>query len=372
MSGGFSPAAKFNRKTGQVQSETCLCYINGRECIETRELWEEVFCEDTEQFTDYYYSVKAPENEGFVLKGEEGLRAMLFLTPEKMRVFEETVPSAYIVGVATRKEWRHRGYMARLLRESFQLMYERKVPFIFLMPASPAIYEPFTFRFIYDRPIWEADSLKMEKMQLLDASYEGQIAAFSEKLLQKTAPVHICRDIAYDRVLWKEIAAQNGQVLGYFENNSLEGICLYTCEEGEADIQEVLAMPQKETEFVARSAKTRPCIMARMVYLPAFLGLLRTRHAGERFSFVLQVEDAQIEENNGSFYCCVSDRECIVSADAVPEERISFFWKGTAAELTERVFGYKAGNAAFENGRQQEELWEKLRLLNPVWINEIV
>lgn len=348
-----------------------LSYISGQECLQTRELWEEVFCEDTELFTDYYFGVKAPENEGFVLKGEEGLRAMLFLTPEKVQVFEEKVSSAYIVGVATRKEWRHRGYMAQLLQQSFQLMYEREVPFVFLMPVSAAIYEPFAFRYIYDRPIWEAESLQRDKLEILDAAYEGQIAAFSEKVLQKTAPVHICRDAAYDRVLFKEIEAQNGQVLGYFENGGLEGICLYTCEEGEADIQEVLAMPHSEEKFVTRSKEKKPCIMARIVHLPAFLGLLRTKNAEEGFSFVLQVEDDRIEKNCGSFFCCVSDRGCVVSDFDGQNDDVSYFWNGTVAELTERVFGYKRAQAV-GNNRQQEKLWERLRLLNPVRINEIV
>ena len=37
----------------------------------TRKLWEEVFSEDTAEFLDYYYFVKARENQIYVVEEEE-------------------------------------------------------------------------------------------------------------------------------------------------------------------------------------------------------------------------------------------------------------------------------------------------------------
>ena len=366
MSGAVQGRQEVNRPNRQDDSKACLRYISQEQCLETRGVWEEVFSEDSQIFTEYYYRVKAPANEGFVLEGSDGIRAMLFLTPEKMQIHETQVQSAYIVGVATRQQYRHRGYMACLLRESFQMLRQRKVPFVFLMPASAAIYEPFGFRFIYDRPIWDAETLQMEKLQQLGEESIGLMADFSNKWLASENGVYICRDEVYDKVMLEELQAQNGCVLGYVgEDAKLQGLCLYTCEEGEADIQEVLADPEAESCFVQRTPETKPCIMGRILHLPALLELLRSAN-GETICFGLQVEDTQIPENNGLFVCTADKDSCSVSRE-VDQTESSFLWKGTAAELIQQIFAYKA-----EEQKPGEELWKHLRLLTPVWINEIV
>ena len=45
--------------------------------------------------------------------------------------------------------------MRALLTHAMKEMYQEKNPFTFLMPANPAIYEPFDFRYVYERPVWE-------------------------------------------------------------------------------------------------------------------------------------------------------------------------------------------------------------------------
>ena len=113
--------------------------ITGDLCKTARVLWEEVFYEDSEQFTDYYFENKAEKNVGYVI-GKEPYDAMMFRTPYQLQIGQVRLEISYIVGVATRKEYRHRGYMRNLLLHSFREMYQEKNPFTFLMPANPAIY----------------------------------------------------------------------------------------------------------------------------------------------------------------------------------------------------------------------------------------
>ena len=106
----------------------------------TRKLWEEVFPEDTKAFLDYYYYIKARDNQIFVIEEDGEIRSMLHLNPYQVRIENRFFPTAYIVAVATQKPYRSRGYMGRLLHASLREMYERKMPFTFLMPAAEAIY----------------------------------------------------------------------------------------------------------------------------------------------------------------------------------------------------------------------------------------
>ena len=66
----------------------------------TRELWEQVFPEDTKEFLDYYYFVKARDNQIYVIEEEGEIRSMLQLNPYEIRIENRVFPSFYIIAVA--------------------------------------------------------------------------------------------------------------------------------------------------------------------------------------------------------------------------------------------------------------------------------
>lgn len=127
--------------------------LAGEACKTTRQLWEEVFVEDSPKFVDYYYEKKASHNIAYV-SGEEPYEAMLFRTPYTVQILDRVRELSYIVGVATREEFRHKGKMTALLMKAMEEMYSQRQPFTFLMPANPEIYRPFGFHYVYERPQW--------------------------------------------------------------------------------------------------------------------------------------------------------------------------------------------------------------------------
>ncbi|WP_158556844.1 GNAT family N-acetyltransferase [Coprococcus sp. AF21-14LB] len=98
----------------------------------TRKLWEEIFCEDSKKFLDYYYSVKTKENEIFIIEEDGDIRAMLQLNPYEMVMPGGVKKTNYIVGVATEKAYRGRKFMARLLHRALEEMYREHQPLPFL------------------------------------------------------------------------------------------------------------------------------------------------------------------------------------------------------------------------------------------------
>ena len=92
-----------------------------------RKLYEEIFDEDSPAFVDYYFRVKAAENEIFVVENEkQEILATLHLNPYEMMFCGEKVKTNYIVAVATRADCRHQGMMRSLLQASLQEMYRRR------------------------------------------------------------------------------------------------------------------------------------------------------------------------------------------------------------------------------------------------------
>ena len=72
---------------------------------------EEVFSDDTRAFLDYYYFIKTKENEIWVIEEDGEIQSMLQLNPYQLQVAEHPFLCRYIIAVATRAQYRSRGYM---------------------------------------------------------------------------------------------------------------------------------------------------------------------------------------------------------------------------------------------------------------------
>ena len=295
----------------------------GEECKKTRSLWEEVFFEDSVQFTDYYFEHKAKLNTGYVI-GEFPYHAMLFRTPYMLHIGDEIREISYIVGVATRKEFRKKGYMRCLLEHSFQEMYQEKQPFTFLMPANPAIYEPFGFRYIYTRNQWKIKDSQSDfkaaeyvndriasNIERLDGIYTvsqlcrevpqfpifKMLAEYANGILKKSYSIYVHRDAAYYERQLEELKAQNGDIYVFLKQGQIEGFYLYAKEGDEVFIQEVLRSNPGTFDFIEKYGK-KPIVMGRIIHLEEMMKLIKTEDEKE---VVLQVKDPWIKENNGIY-----------------------------------------------------------------------
>ena len=295
----------------------------GEECNKTRSLWEEVFWEDSIQFTDYYFKHKAKLNTGYVI-GEYPYNAMLFRTPYMLQIGEVQKEISYIVGVATRREHRKKGYMRSLLERAFHEMYEEKQPFTFLMPANPAIYEPFDFRYVYQRDQWKFKESQNElraaeitcKKSLdtngvLDGIYMvsqireelpefpvfEMLANYANTILEKRYSIFAHRDVAYYERQLEESKAQNGDIYVLFRQNEIQGFYLYAKEEEDVYIQELLKNNEEDLAYIEKIGK-KPIIMARIVHMEEMLKLVKS---AKEIEVVIQVEDPWIKENEGIY-----------------------------------------------------------------------
>lgn len=315
--------------------------IEGEACKTTRTLWEEVFYEDSVQFTDYYFENKATKNIGYVI-GQAPYDAMMFRTPYTLQIGEVQKEISYIVGVATRKECRHRGYMRELLMHSFREMYQEKNPFTFLMPANPAIYEPFDFKYIYERDVWELkepgrvvpilesltfqekecelraaelvenDSKLYEINTKLDGLYSvsslqrkipefpimENLAEFANQYLKEHYNIYVHRDTAYYEIQLKESEAQNGDIYVLFEQGKIKAFFLYAKEGEEIFIQEVIEEKEGMLDFLQKVEKKKPIIMTRIIHLEEMMKLVCSK---EKKTMVIEIEDELIPENAGIY-----------------------------------------------------------------------
>lgn len=215
--------------------------LRQEEHLRTRKLWEEIFTEDTPEFVDYYYSVKAKENEIYVIEDGDQIVSMLHLNPYQMRIGNQICQTHYIVGVATVPQYRRRGLMAELLNYVLRVMHDRGEPFTFLMPASEAIYKPFGFEFVYTqgRSLVTTKNMNGEFVFTLATKEECQeLAEFANAQLQ-AYDITTWRTAAYYETVLKEKSSEDGGILLARKDGRLVGVFCFTRTEG-LEIQEPL------------------------------------------------------------------------------------------------------------------------------------
>ena len=144
-------------------------YLTDAERIRSRVLYDEVFVEDADAFSELYYQIKAQDNQILVAEDNGAIVSMLHRNPYTFRFRGTSIPAEYIVAVATKVTYRHQGLMRELLTKALRDMYADGRPFTFLMPADEAIYTPFDFRLMGND---DEESLVIRKPEELAEEYD--------------------------------------------------------------------------------------------------------------------------------------------------------------------------------------------------------
>lgn len=345
-----------------------------------RKLYEEIFDEDSPAFVDYYFRVKAAENEIFVVENEkQEILATLHLNPYEMMFCGEKVKTNYIVAVATRADCRHQGMMRSLLQASLQEMYRREETFTWLMPAAEAIYRPFGFRFIYEKNkmTMTADVLQRaetdENWQIhSDQEVSGDIfceeakkedlaelACFAEKQLSKLAEVYTVHDIAYFEQRMQEVGCEGGSLILIRKEKEICGYFLALKKDREAweivveDAVQKKAFPavlhwfgtsEEKCTFTAfpqiweqyAQSENVPAIMGRIVHLERFVCCLKIKKEQE---WKIRLTDSLIPENNGYFIIKTGiEGGSLIRVENLSEKEKKMFCSMDIGQLTEELF----------------------------------
>lgn len=345
-----------------------------------RKLYEEIFDEDSPAFVDYYFRVKAAENEIFVVENEkQEILATLHLNPYEMMFCGEKAKTNYIVAVATRADCRHQGMMRSLLQASLQEMYRREETFTWLMPAAEAIYRPFGFRFIYEKNKMTvtADVLQRaetdENWQIhSDQEVSGDIfceeakkedlaelACFAEKQLSKLAEVYTVHDIAYFEQRMQEVECEGGSLILIRKEKEICGYFLALKKDREAweivveDAVQKKAFPavlhwfgasEEKCTFTAfpqiweqyARSENVPAIMGRIVHLERFVCCLKIKKEQE---WKIRLTDSLIPENNGYFIIKTGiEGGSLIRVENLSEKEKKMFCSMDIGQLTEELF----------------------------------
>lgn len=363
-------------------------YLNDAQKQETRELWEGIFSEDSRSFVDYYYREKMKDNRVLAIREDGVIQAMLHQNPYLLAVGKWRWRVDYLVGVATRPQKRHRGYMRRLLTVMMAEMRTEKMPFCFLMPASEAIYLPFGFTFIFRQPKWKLrspDSFSggFARKQVLKkgedgrdynspgrSGYLGELARWMNQWLSARYQVYAVRDESYLKRLFLELESERGTFDVLMDRHGIAGMqAFWGIEEVEQRLLyagEQYVQEEKDSE--------EPAIMARIITPEVFVKAIHLRGEVREDERVIRLylEDPLIPENNGLWIwhlnhemswleradVCITEGTdvCGKPGEKQSVEKCAWDLRVEIAEFTAWLFGYSVPAAVGEWDRVVEPL----------------
>lgn len=106
-------------------------------------LWKDSFRDETDISTDFFFSNLFNIEDTYVIECHQQILAMIQSRPLCIRVGDKDVNTHFIVGVATKKEFRKNGLMRRLMNQVLKDTQEDEV--VILQAYQWEIYEPFGF-----------------------------------------------------------------------------------------------------------------------------------------------------------------------------------------------------------------------------------
>ncbi|MBD8348929.1 GNAT family N-acetyltransferase [Dysgonomonas sp. HGC4] len=128
-------------------------FANKNTAPEVRSMWKICF-EDTDEYMDLYFSRQYRDENTLIYWVDNKAVASLQMIPYSIRFYGEVIPFYYLAGLCTLSEYRNKGYMGKLIRESFSIMRARNIPLSILVPAEEWLfgyYERYGFTTTFDK-----------------------------------------------------------------------------------------------------------------------------------------------------------------------------------------------------------------------------
>ena len=337
-----------------------LKLLTNSEKINTKEIWEKIFTEDSKKFLDYYYSEKTKDNEIIVKLIKNEIVSMVHLNPYKIFINNKLLKSYYIVAVATLENHRKKGYMAEILNFCLNFMNDNEIPFSFLRPAKEEIYLPFGFNYIYNHNFLKfKENLCLEEVSLTEEKYQF-LANFINDYLKHKFNVFSKRTKEYISTLHKEVKSENGDIKLLYENSTFIGCYIYWG----LDKKIIRAIFTKDN--LCELSENKPLVMARIININSFFKNITSKNG--KLMLTLNINDPLIKTNNGLFQIEFNTlNSTIKKIDFSNDIDILYI---DISNLTSVCFGYKKIEE-FTNNKNIIEIFKNINLYN-VFLDEEV
>lgn len=232
-------------------------YGMDRDFEKAKKIWQECFI-DSEDEVEFYFENLYDRHKYLILEEDDEIKASLHENPYKLNFNGTVFDSIYIVGVAVSPEYRGKGYMNELIKESLIENRKRGIPFIFLSPINAEIYRKYAFEYVsgLTKYSMKTSSIPYEKIERaydikkieLDSEYDlyqDLIEVYNEKMSELS--LYIERDEEYYKNWVKEIKSDGGEIFSLYLNEEIRGYVAFYKKES-IEIREIFSKDRRALE----------------------------------------------------------------------------------------------------------------------------
>ncbi len=280
-----------------------------------KSLWKSSFSVTqsyTNLFFDYLYS---DENVRFLQRDDKIISA-LYTLPYEMQAFEKPVKASYICGVSTKEEYRGKGLVSSLIKDSFNCLYNEGVELCALIPVSESLfgfYSRFGFCSVYKYKAVKRFKTQDSKLLLKPMKNYGLCADIHKrKIYTRDFSFHL--DANHFEFLANECLMFDELPLEVYNNDSFCGYIFYKNDDNIPLIREMLLENVDEQDAVNALCQLKN-IQELTLYLPCSdddaelknMGMMRVLNAVkllEKIYFenqIIEIRDDIIKSNNGTY-----------------------------------------------------------------------
>jgi predicted acetyltransferase len=306
-----------------------ITYAEEEQKKDVENLWKISFPYDTEEFINLYFKEKYKKENTLVYIEENKVVSCLQMLPYHITYYNHICKTSYISGAATLPEYKNRGFMGKLISESFLEMKKRGDLFSVLIPQIHKLtkfYQKYGYVSCFEYTIYPVllphklpitDRLSIVEM---DAVNMREAYVFYNERCNKRN-LSVLKTFHDFRIIWEDLKLAAGSILLCYEADQICGIC-FCFDLGEKMIIKDLIISHKavgkylsnyvvkqypeKRVYLSKPAPVRKraqhCItrgMARILNAPKALQLYALSHTD--MEITIKVNDYQIAENNGVF-----------------------------------------------------------------------
>ncbi|MBW9212455.1 MULTISPECIES: GNAT family N-acetyltransferase [Terrabacteria group] len=185
---------------------------------EIKQLWNLCFKQEDSRYTEYYFKYLFQAEHCYVVVEDGKVVSSLIRAPHNLVLHGQVLRTSMILGVCTHPSYRHRGYMKQLMDITLDACEHSELVTL-IQAYNPRLYEPYGFETIYRRSAFKMQARDLPRTNVFGLNYNPKALD-----LLKVYSVFIrrfngfyARDLAYFVKYRKEIIAQGGKIVAYYD-----------------------------------------------------------------------------------------------------------------------------------------------------------